>query len=758
MLGAALAYADAGLPVVPLHSVKSDGSCTCGNQKCHSPGKHPRTKNGLKDASTDEKQIRQWWSDSHWPNASIAGVGGEFLCLDVDAKSGGQGSLENLIKDNTPLPETAVALTGEYDGQRGSHYWFYVPADRQVASKVGIRKGIDIRCARGYAVLPPSPHASGVNYEWVIPFSEVIEAPEWLVDLAPVAVVGESNWGPNPSFKMSREVRAFLKGTHEIPGGEQRDFLVRAARSILTTGKTVDQTAMLLFEGFDGNGGIGASEATREPWTHEDVLYLVEDVYRKAPTSEMVKDFSTDETYTRDDWGNARRLLDSYPDDSVFHVHEWGVWYMWEPEEKFWKEDDGSTLRLHWQALTKKLWDDSFDSEDKKWAPFLNRSRNRGGTESCVHLARDYVKVSPKELNTDPFLLNCTNGVLDLRKGEFIDSDPALRLTKRITAAYEPTARSKLWDKVLSDLLPDPALRLFVQKIFGYTLTGSVEENKFFYFHGPPAGGKTTLLEIFSILMGNYSESAEPSTFMQGRTESGPTEDIARLAAARMVTSHEVEEGAKWAEARIAHLTGGDKITARFLHQNSFEFYPQFKLFFSANHKPRVSGNSQSGLWRRLIIIPFERTIPEGERDPMLLRKLREPEVLSAILKWAVDGALLWMDDYKAGKLMEVPQVVKDEVSEYKTESDHVLQFTNELLVQVDDDTYRYPKPDLYQLYRSWCDQNGRRQYFTANKFTREIQAQGYEFRNAQYGAGSQKKVRECWVGMKLRGFPQHKM
>jgi putative DNA primase/helicase len=751
MLDAALEYAAAGLPVVPLHGIRSEGGCTCGNTTCSAPGKHPRTRNGLKDATTQVAQIRKWWGKQMWPNASIAGVGGEFMCLDIDAKSGGQKSLERLISDNSPLPDTAVVLTGEYDGERGRHYWFQIPPDRRVASKIGIRPGIDIRCSRGYAVLPPSPHASGVNYEWVVPLDEVDLTPEWLLDLIPEAVTGESTWAPNPKFRQSKDVREFLAGRHEIPAGEQREFLVRAARSTLTTGKTVDEVAVLLYEGSDGRGGITSCEQSREPWTYEDILYLVEDVFRKPPTSEMQKNFA-EEGYTWDDWGNAQRLVDSFDDHEIFHVMEWGKWYMWDPDEKRWAEDEGSNLRRRWESITKELWDDSFGSDDKAWVKFVSRSRNRGATENATYFARDYCSVSPDQLNADPFLLNCCNGVLDLRTGELVDATPGHLLTKRVRANYLPGARSALWEQVLEDLIPDKALRLFLQKVFGYTLTGSVEEHKFFYLHGPPGSGKTTLLEAFAWLMGNYSESCEPATFMLNRQEGGPTEDIARLSNARMVVTHEVEEGARWAEARIAHLTGGDKVTARFLHQNSFEFYPKFKLFFSANHKPRVTGSSQSGLWRRLIIVPIDRVIPEEERDPMLQRKLRKQDVMDALLTWAVEGVKMWMDDYKNGRLMEVPQIVKEEVEEYRTESDHVLQFITDMVKKTGDDKDRYPKPDLYQVYRAWCEENGRRQFYTNNKFTREMQANGFTWKAAQYAG----KIRECWMGVHVRG-PQMK-
>lgn len=738
---AALEYAEAGLPVIPLHGVNGD-KCTCGNSVCPSPGKHPRTKNGLNDATTDESEIRRWWSSKQWPDASIAGVGGEYLCLDIDAKRDGNSSLEKLIADNAPLPDTAVALTGEYKGVRGCHYWFVVPQGRKVASKVGLRQGVDIRCARGYAVLPPSPHVSGVNYEWAVPFQEVEEAPEWLLDLAPKAVKGTSTWEPNKKFRMSRDVREFWDLKHQVPVGEQREFLVRAARSVLTTGRTVDTVAERFHE------AILLSEQSRTQWTYEEVLYLVEDVYRKQPTSELETDFSSVDKYTRDDWGNGQRLKESFEDGYLFHVEAWNKWYIWDIEDLRWREDSGTNLAKTWEELTRALLEDSVNTEDKSWPKYLTRCRARGATDNAVHFAKHYASVQPHQLNADPFLLNVRNGVLDLRTGELLEAKPEYYQTKTVNADYKKGASSDLWEKVLNDLIPSKELQDFVQKVFGYALTGSTEEHKFFYLYGPPGSGKTTLLETFAYLMGNYAESAEPATFMFGRPEGGPTEDIARLSNARMVTTHEVEEGARWAEAKIAHLTGGDKITARFLHENSFEFYPKFKLFFSANHKPKVSGNSQSGLWRRLIIIPLDHVIAEEDRDPMLMKKLKEDEVLSAILGWAVEGCKKWSNSYNKGRLLEVPQVVKDEVAEYQRESDHILEFTEEIVVQTGNDRDTVAKKDLYNMYRQWCSNNGRRHFYTASKFATEIQAKGSSVGKVE--------GKDAWVGIKTT-LPQVK-
>lgn len=747
-------YARAGLPVIPLHSINGRGYCTCGKRNCSTPGKHPRVKHGLKEATTDEATIKKWWSEKRWPNASIGGVGGTFLCLDIDVKSDGPASLEELIADNAPLPDTAVAWTGEYDGERGRHYWFRMPEGEQVASRAGIRKGIDIRCYNGYAVMPPSAHQSGVNYEWATAESieGAAEVPDWLLELVPEAIMGESSWAPNPHFKMSKEVKKFLRGEHEIDIGEQRQFLCRAARSVLTTGKSVEDTARLIYEGYRGDGGISSCPQDEDsPWAEDDVLFLVEDEFRKGPNTPMEKEFTDDEVY-QTDIGNAHRLVASYPEGEVFHVAEWGKWYLWNGQR--FHENNGSLLRRRFEGVTKDMVTEAVsradEEEAKRMFQHAMRSQQKPRVDAAVSLAQDLVNVPIPELNKDPYFLNVQNGVVDLRTGELLDPDPRYLLTKCARVEYKEGAKSSVFDKFLREVVPDKKLRDFLQKAFGYTLTGSVDEHKFFYLHGPPASGKSTLLEIFAFLLGNYSESADPTTFMRNpnRMATGPTEDLARLANARMVVTHEVEEGMRFAEGHISKLTGGDQVTARFLHQQTFAFNPKFKLWFSANHKPKVSGSSRSGIWRRILIIPMEQEIPPEDRDPTIPHKLRQPEVLAGLLNWAIEGCQMWLEDNGEGHLMTVPDVVEEEVKEYQLEADHVAGFIGEALKVTGDDADRIPKRDMFEAYRGWCQHEGRRNMLTQNMLSRRLAEHGLKWKQALYEG----KRPDCWLGVIFKG------
>jgi putative DNA primase/helicase len=754
MLEHAIAYARAGLPVIPLHGILEDSSCTCGKERCHSPGKHPRTRNGLKDATTDLKQIEKWWGDTRWPNASIGGVGGRYLCLDIDAKADGFKSLERLIEAHASLPDTAVVETGEYEGQRGKHYWFRVPDDHEMpGTRAGVRTGIDIRCAGGYAVLPPSPHASGVEYEWIVgSIDKAAEAPSWVLELVPEYVEGDSTWTPDPNFRMSKQIKQFLSGELEVEVGEQRDFLVAAARSVLATGRNVDMTAQLLWEGTDGNGGIENCEWGDDPWTPEEIYALVSDIYDKPPTSPLEKDFSGEE-YTYDDAGNAQRLIASFKEGHALHIPEIDRWYIWHEDRDMFVPDTGAWMRLRWIDIASELGKQAAvarsEGEAKALMQHAKTSRMRPRVDAAVNMGADIVQTPMHELDRDPLMFGVQNGVIDLKDGTLYENSPEDLITQRSPVEYNDRAKSKLFEQFLRRTVPDDELRDFLQLAVGYTLTGITDEHAFFYVYGRPASGKTTILEAVKHVMGTYGIKAQTTTFIRQsqRSGSGPTEDLARLAGKRFVYTTEVEKDERLAVALVSELTGGESMAARFLHNPTFEFKPRLKLWIGANDLPRVPGSQRSGLWRRIKVLPFDEPLSHEERDPLLARKLREPEETQAILAWAVEGASLWYERYSKHEPLIEPEIVQQETAKYERESDHVNAFITDAIEKTEDAKHRVPIADLFAHYQRWCDLEGRQQRRTQQQLARSLSDTGYVAKPARHDG----KTQRCWIGVRLR-------
>jgi putative DNA primase/helicase len=217
--------------------------------------------------------------------------------------------------------------------------------------------------------------------------------------------------------------------------------------------------------------------------------------------------------------------------------------------------------------------------------------------------------------DSDPWLLNTPVGALDLRRGDSCRRRPQGYFTK--STAVGPRGECSLWRTFLERITDgNEELERFLQRMAGYCLTGSTREHALFFLYGTGANGKSVLLNTLSGILGDYARSAPIETFTASNVERHPT-DLASLRGARLVMAVETEEGRRWAESRIKVLTGGDKIAARFMREDFFEFIPQFKLIIAGNHKPGLRSVDEA-IRRRFHLVPFTVTIPEEERDETL--------------------------------------------------------------------------------------------------------------------------------------------
>jgi putative DNA primase/helicase len=249
------------------------------------------------------------------------------------------------------------------------------------------------------------------------------------------------------------------------------------------------------------------------------------------------------------------------------------------------------------------------------------------------------IPIKPSRLDADPWLLNCTNGTLDLRTGTLHAHNRKHLCTKLVPVDYDPAATCPLWDKFLNRIMGNNAVTTeFLQRLIGYSLTGSIEEQVMFIAYGLDQNGKTTLFEIICTLFGDYARTADASLLLLKRGD-GPRYDVARLEGARLVLTSEITASGQLDEALVKLMTGGDKITARRLYCEEEEYYSTYKIVLRTNHMPRISGVDHA-IWRRLKPIPFNETIPEKEQDKKLGQKLLAE--LPGILAWAVRGCLDW--------------------------------------------------------------------------------------------------------------------
>jgi putative DNA primase/helicase len=262
--------------------------------------------------------------------------------------------------------------------------------------------------------------------------------------------------------------------------------------------------------------------------------------------------------------------------------------------------------------------------------------------------------------------------------------------------------------------MPGEPERTFLQRAFGYSLTGDTGEQSLFFLYGSGGNGKTVFVETLAALMGEFHTATRIDTLSQ-RQGGGIPNDIAALAGARVVTVSETPEGSRLNESLIKDLTGGDTISARFLRREFFDFRPQFKLWIRGNHKPQIRG-TDDGIWRRVMLVPFTQTIPESERDPALTEKLQAE--LPGILRWAVEGCIAWQRDG-----LNPPESMRLALSEYRQEMDLLGAFIEECAV-VSPDAYA-PATPLYKAYQQWAEDNGHHAV-TATRFGLAMAERGF--------------------------------
>lgn len=407
-----------------------------------------------------------------------------------------------------------------------------------------------------------------------------------------------------------------------------------------------------------------------------------------------------DDRLLETDLGNAGRLAKQHGDDIryCFPTRRFHIW-----DGKHWPEDStGHVYRLAKQTA-RSLFDEakaaSNPDRSKQLAQHAVKTQAEQRLDAMVRLVRSEpgIPVEPQDFDRDPWLFNVLNGTVDLKSGELRPHRRDDFLTKMSRIRLTTGAQCPTWLAFLIRILADdePLVR-FVQKAIGYSLTGDVSEQVIFFLHGAGANGKSTLLSLVLELLGDYGKQAAPGLLTVKRGESHPTE-LADLAGARFVAAVEVDEGRRLAEALTKWISGGDKLKARFMRKDFFEFSPTHKLWLATNHKPTVVG-ADNAIWRRIQLIPFDVSIPEVEQDKFLGNTLRQE--LPGILRWAIDGCLAWQ---KEG--LSPPKKVLVATTGYREEQDVLGGFMADCCIR--EEGAKASAGELYAAFKRWSDENG---------------------------------------------------
>jgi putative DNA primase/helicase len=336
--------------------------------------------------------------------------------------------------------------------------------------------------------------------------------------------------------------------------------------------------------------------------------------------------------------------------------HDTGDWFRWNGQ--IWQRET-TALAFDWCRSTCRI-----ASNGKK---DLSKASTAAGVERFARADRAFA-VSAEIWDKAPFLLGTPSGTVDIRTGTLRAAQQIDYITKSTLVAPAAFAECPIWLKFLDEATrSDTELIRFLQQWCGYSLTGDVREHALLFIFGDGGNGKGTFLNTVSRIFGDYATVAAMETFTASHQDHHPT-DLAMLRGARLVYVSETEEGRAWAENRIKALTGGDPISARFMRQDFFTFWPQFKITVIGNHKP-ILRNVDDANRRRFNLVPFAF---KPEKPDLQLQEKLEPEY-PAILRWMLDGALNW----QANGLIR-PDIVRAATAEYFADQDTVRQWIEE--------------------------------------------------------------------------------
>ena len=633
-----------------------------------------KTGKGHREHSSRDPNVITSWSQWSHPGVRVAVVTGEasgVLVIDCDRKPGVDGveALRDLEERYGPLPNSPRQQT-----RRGEQRVFRYPRGAIIKSSASVlAPGVDIRANGGIIIAPPAPDRC-----WLI---DAHPSDTTLADLPPawiealVALNNRSNRRPDQQAKKIRD---------RIPEGAGRNSeLTSLAGTLRRRGLTGEQILDHLT--------LENRRRCVPPLEDDELRSIAFGMERYAPASTAMPEPLTD-------LGNARRFVAQHGKD-VRHCDRLGGWLVW--GGKCWQRDETGCVYRFAKATAERIWTEIEFTEDAYDKNAIARHAHRSQTDARIKAmlslawSESGVPFRASDFDADPFLLTCANGTVDLRTGDLQPYRREDLITKLVPVPFDTGAACPLWLKTLELVFAGNAqLASFLQRAAGYSLTGDVSAQCLFFVYGTGENGKSTIVDTLLTLAGDYGRQAQPDLLMVHWGEVHPT-GLADLCGARFVASIEVEEGRRLAEVMVKWVTGGDRLKARLMRQDFFEFQPTHKLWLVGNHKPVIRGTDHA-IWRRIHLIPFTVRIADVTKpDPHFRERLRAE--LPGILRWAVDGCLAWQREG-----LNPPVEVLAATEGYRQEMDVLGDFLAECCVQESDATATLT--ELHDAYGKWCE------------------------------------------------------
>ena len=397
------------------------------------------------------------------------------------------------------------------------------------------------------------------------------------------------------------------------------------------------------------------------------------------------------------DTTNAYRMMIENGKDIRFNAL-WKKWLVWNGIR--WELDDGYLIHDRGLKMIRGIYRELLKTADyrdridiEKHAMQSEAVRRRKALIEAASWIPE-LNIKTDDLDKDTLLFNVQNGTVDLRSGELCDHRQEDYITRAANVQYDPNADCPAWKQFVREIMNyNTDLIHFIQNAAGWAITGDTSEQTMFILFGTGANGKSTFLNTIMNLLGDYAIATPTETFMK-KSGDQISNDIARLRGTRFVTTTEAEHGRRISEPLIKQITGNDRMTARFLYGEYFNFIPTFKIFMATNHKPVIKGTDH-GIWRRIKLIPFTTRIEVDKQDKHLEQKLMLEG--SGILNWLIEGAMRWCREG-----LKTPNIIINATDEYRAEMDVIGNFIKERCVQ--EVGYEIKARELFKCYQDWCD------------------------------------------------------
>ena len=374
------------------------------------------------------------------------------------------------------------------------------------------------------------------------------------------------------------------------------------------------------------------------------------------------------------------------------------------------------------------------------------RSESRSTIANALFLAQSEegltIKLEKFDSETTDFKFNTVGKTLDLQNNKSYEPLREDYITKSSPVVYDKKAKCPRFVSFLEEVLPDPEVRAYIQRVAGLSLTGFTGEHALFLLYGTGRNGKSTLVDILRYVLGDYATQSDWSSFTENKNGGGGVNnDIARLRGARFVSASESAANAKLAEGTIKNITGGEAVQARFLFQEYFEFVPKFKLWLTTNHKPRIVGTDPA-IWSRVNLINFGVQVPAEKRDKQLGQKLRAEA--PGILNWMLEGYRMWEQEG-----LNPPEAVKAATEQYRQDSDTISRFIDDkcnVSAKPGDEAFTVPVARLYDEYKHWIDDSCEMFTLTIKQFKDALESRGFVYKRTS--------TERKWAGISLQSSP----